>query len=467
MQNHRFIAIKRSPVFGDTLVVSFLKFLIFLPIVVYLFAIGFFADIVIKDISIISFAQIFVQFVVIGIMVDYIVKLFIVKSKIDNIYPYLTLPIPRFRLFTHSIFSSFVAPINYVSFIVMVSFFAKMLITQQLSVTFFIAYCILTLSVSFFNSALVRWVKSFCGVSRVIVVAVVSLIYVLLLAMVAGSNLMAKYLIIWFSTLVNVYIVSIFLLVAACVFILSQCKRELYKCNEDKESHINLTLRFVNISNNYANLILRIILATKIKYSILCLTLVFAIQVFNCFSNGLHTYFLLAFLTFTFSIFGISTISINIYSTAIDGLVVRHDNFIERILKAWYTLSLCFAVLLATVMSFFVDKVVCLTALLITIGYSLPIVSLVVVYVKDRIDPFLSGLRQVKGQLAEFVIITAAIILQIILSVVWGIFQYSTIVCLIICIPAGISVLTIPMQIKKLNKMFKQRRYENLAGMRA
>jgi len=240
---HQIIALCRSKSHDETIVVRVLKILVKVVMLGYALLTGFFLDqILLQAAPNCRFSQSLLCFAVCGCILDLCVKLIFKTSHINNVIPYMTLPIRRKKVFAMSQMSHFLSVFNFIGFVIFFSLFIKMAIKGSVTFEAAIVYSLFTLVVSLLNSASVRFAKSFVGIRMFACLLVVCIPHVLL----TYSIFYADKIEVICNAMGNLSLMCILVVLIGFVsYVLSymQCRQEFYRIMESKDLSQSRVLR--------------------------------------------------------------------------------------------------------------------------------------------------------------------------------------------------------------------------------
>jgi len=475
-----FLSMRRNPVFEDILSAYIFTVLVFSLSYVMLFAMGLFVDKVFMALEP-EMAPIdtFSCFFLFLFVVDIILKSYF-KSNIQvDVLPYLTLPVPRKKIYTLLFFKDLISGWDFIWVALLIPFFFKTIypvngLTSTLLLIFSVYVASLTISsIIRLINILSAW-KSFQY-------AFLPLLLAAFVGCIAWYVAVAPRLLININLLfsqyrIAVFIASIFLFFGVFVIFLKSCRREIYTLLAGKK---NFTLAFnlsrftvFGIKGEMLNLCLREVLRSSLRRMFLLLILSFVVSIYLLYTEwgNFMTRCLLAMwhIVLLGRIYGEKTFSTE--STFFDKLMTSHKNLPYLILRTKYALCVIHSAIYTVI-----SIIVCINKISVLFwlstfsfgcGVFLFFFFQSVVYNRQQID-----ILDSQGKFSELSFNTIVIIILLTLSTglmtitIAGLTSETT-AEYIMLITGVVGMATSPFWLKNIYRRFLARKYRTMSSFR-
>ena len=283
-----FLSIKRSPLFEDIFIANIFTFLVFSFSYVTLFVFGFLLDKIFEAIEsgmapIDMFSCFFLFLFVVDIILKYLFKL----HKPVDVLSYLTLPIPRKKIYTLLFFKELVSAWNFIWVVLLTPFFFKTVYpTHGLASTLLLIFSVYLASLTI--SSVIR-IINIISIWKSFWYTFFSLFLALCVGYTAyyvaiAPRLLVNIDLIFSQYKIEVLIGSIFLVVSIFVVFLKSCRREIYSVLAGKKNFtIAFNFRWLNsigLKGEIINLCFREIVRSQLKLTVLYAILSFVACLF-------------------------------------------------------------------------------------------------------------------------------------------------------------------------------------------
>lgn len=475
IQHHSLIALKRSKFYEDTLVVRTLKIIGCVMMLGYVMIVGFCIDeFFLKFVPNKPLSQTLLSFAICCCLVDFFVKLCFKKSSVDNVLPYITLPIGQHRVFALTLRKNLFSLLNFVGVVFLLPLFVKMFVCGRISLLGAVGYLLFTFVVSLFNSSLVRFAKSFIGKQAVVCVLCIGVLYVLFVRLACGCNFVFNAISVFMHNIFWLYVAV--LLIGCLSYYLAQlqCKREFYKISEAKCLQQILVVktsnkRVVAKIEPTTLLALRLVLRNKtmlvslIAQQIMCFL---CILLFS-FNRSSLELFLPMFCVFAM---GSLVMSINPFtyymSYSFDGLQTCTKELMYKMAKSYHRIFVVNAIILALGYAFLTKEYMLFT----TCGLLTFLLECIylqgVVYATKRVDIFKTFTQ---ANASNVKVIFGSRLVGAVVSILFVCLYClvdKIVVCAFFSIVSMLFLLTSRLWQRRIFFSFMQNRYENMAGFR-
>lgn len=473
IRHHAIIALRRNKYFEDTMCVNIIKILISLMFYSYWIILGFFIDTILVEIApktpiSISFFYLFLIF----LFLDFVLKVPFLKSNLYNVLPYITLPLNRQLLYRQNIFRNIVKTWNLVGVLFFAPFFLKMFLVGKESILFAFGGVLLTYALSLFNSALVRWCKSFTSIKCILAIVCSIIAYVAIVCVGVNFDAICNVISGLIRNVIFLTIISALVVYLAYKISLSQCQREFYKVSEQKDTaQKRASLQLFNYAkiSPITKLVLSMVLRNKAARSLIIFAFLLGIP-----------YLIIAILTKNYwqiPIFGPMACGPIIFAVSpimsyaaffADNLATTSPKLILLLLKKYFKFHLLLGIIPTIIVMIVTKEYLLLTTiyLLTTSIFSVLFLRLNV-FATQRID-ILVGYKKPTVTISAKSVLNRVVGLTplIIFGVLFVLFPNSK--ALLYC-SIGVSLVVIIFNKHIINNIyikFMQNRYENLACLR-
>ncbi|MCQ2974174.1 MAG: DUF5687 family protein [Bacteroidales bacterium] len=470
--NHFRLSLQRSKFYDDTIIARILKSIGYVAMFVYAIVFGLFLDQILISIAPeMPLSLNFFYLALLGWLIDFFLKLILKSSKIYNVIPYITLPIPLRQVFNVELKNSVFSVLNFIGLVALLPFFIKMVICGRISVFAASGFTLLTFSFSLINSALVRFVKSFVKFQVTVFVICLSLIFILFVYLAFNFDIVPQSLLMFMRNTFFVYMLAILTMFIAYILALSQCRREFYKISEMKTQNHFSVLNASNYALNGLNPIVKLSLQMFFRNKtglipLILFQLTFILGFWVASQGYWPTWFAPMFVFGSIIIF-ISGFSPFTYyaSYAFDGLQTNVNEFTYKMAIAYHKIwIICSAIITLIYILIYQDYL-----LFITCGLSVSLFEYVylngIIYAKKRVD-LLRSFSQTNSVDFRVVLCGFEAILIVASFIVLYSFFNKEITCIVFSLISIIFLLTSKHWIRNIFRKFMQHRYENMSGFR-
>ena len=472
-----FFSIRRNPVFEDKIIIKTLTFIGLIYFLVCLVFMGFYLDQILLLIdSKTSPIDIFSRFFLFIFVVDIILKFFVKSNGQIDIFPFLTLPVPRKKiyrlLFVKELFSKW----NFIWVVLLTPFFFNtMYHANGFSSVLLLVLSIYFISVSIsfvirYTDVLSNW-KSFTYNSIPLLLTVIAgcLAYYVAVA----SRLLVN--INWIFSQHRFWVFIALIILFLCLFFIFQkfCRQELYvQLTGKKKSILSLNFGLFNkygLRGEIIKLCLKEFLRSALKRNIL-LSFFFFIYGFFVL-NPIHEHYFIRciFATVPSILFGftLAQLSFSIESTFFDKLMSSPKKIPYSILQTKYAICVLFSLFYMSIYSLvFFGKIPLLfwiSIFFFECGF-LFFIFQNVVYNKQRIDLFAVP-KFSNSSIIDFLTTGSMFVL---LGIAYLIYRLtSETITEYFMLTTGIIIMaSSPFWLRNIYKRFLVRKYQNMEGFR-